>query len=644
MTLQFQSFQTRLLVYLLLPLLLVLSAIYIAVDRANTNNASAIIQRDLEIGVTNFNAAIENRNDNLAIAGEALTGDYAFRQAYNTDRLTLLSAMNNLLGRLTTADFIAMVDADTHQLRVDTRRPQLQSVVPEWLPLLTAAEALDNKGEFPEASDAIVLDGHPYHVTVLPFLNPDLTGWIAIGFEIGDSFTEDFKKSVSADVSVLFKDDHGWRISGSTMPEQMQPQLIAAFQSSSGPYSLLRLDATDFVSLANPLNKDGNVQVLLQRSLAAQLQPFNALQQRLFTIFAVGLSVLVASLMLLSRNVINPLQLLTRGARRIAAGDYQQQVTIPHKDEIGELATAFNAMATGLAEKEKVRSLLGKVVSPAIANELLSKQLELGGEEREVTVLFTDVREFTALCEGRSPKEILALLNDYFTMLSTVIEAHDGVVDKYIGDAVMALFGAPVRDSAAPTQAIRAALAIKPALAALNEVFIARGLKPLAMGIGINTDRVVVGNMGSQSRMNYTAIGNGVNLASRLEGLHKRYRAAVIVSASTAAAAPLFLYLPLDLVRVKGKQEPVRVFEPLGEREAARPALIEAVTLFENFLQLWQAGRWQAAAAALDYYAHASALLPELDNDLIALYQHRLQQFTQSPPSAWDGVFTYDEK
>ena len=643
-SLQFQHFQTRLLAYLLLPMLLVLGAIYLAIDHANTNNAAAIIKRDLEIGVNNFNAAINDRNDNLAIASDALTGDYAFRQAYNTDHLTLLSAMKNLLGRLATADFIAMVDANTHQLRVDTRRPDLQGVVPEWLPLITAAEALDNRGQYPEASSVSLLDGHPYHITVLPFLNPDLTGWIAIGFDIGGSFTEDFKKTVSADVSVLFNDNSSWQISGSTLPELLQPQLTSAFQHGSGPYSLLRLGDEDYVSLANPLNEAGSVQVLLQRSLAAQLQPFNELQQRLFTIFAIGVFVLLIALTLMSRNVTRPLELLTHGARRIASGDYQQQVNIPDQDEIGELAAAFNGMATGLAEKEKVRALLGKVVSPEIANELLNNQMELGGEEREITIMFTDIRGFTPFCEGKSPRQILALLNDYFTMLASVIEAHNGVVDKYIGDAVMALFGAPVPDAAAPTQAVRAALAVKNALAELNKTFIARGLQPLVMGIGINTDRVVVGNMGSQSRLNYTAIGDGVNLASRLEGLQKRYGSAVIVSASTAVAAPQFLYLPLDQVRVKGKHLSVEIFEPLCELGHASAALMESATLFKGFLQQWRQGAWQAAAQTLELYASAAATVPELNNNLIMLYRQRLHQCIQSPPADWDGVCAFDEK
>ena len=299
MALRFQRFQSRLLAFLLLPLLGVLAAVYVAVDNANTANAYALITRDLEIGIANFNAAIEDRNDNLAIAGDALSSDCAFRQAWNTDRLTLLSAMENLLDRLVTADFIAMVDADSQLLLADTRRPELNGVMPEWSPLIQQAEALDRQGEYPEAADVIVLDGLPYHLTVLPLLTPDLVGWVVLGFEIGTAFTEEFKKSVSADISVLFQDKGArWQVSGSTLPASLPAALAAAFTgaASDTQYPLMQLDGADYLTLASAISADGNsVQVVLQRSLAAQLQPFEALQQRLFTIFAMGLILLMAA-------------------------------------------------------------------------------------------------------------------------------------------------------------------------------------------------------------------------------------------------------------------------------------------------------------------------------------------------------------
>ena len=645
MQLYFTNFQSRLLVLLLVPLLAIVATVYVAVERANTDNALAVIRNDLRIAAANFTATIADRNENLAIAGDALSSDYAFRQAFTTDRATRLSAMENLLGRLVTADFIALNKPGDGLLLADTHRPALENVSSEWQALIEEAEALDRKGEYPEANDTVLIDGKPFHMTILPLLTPDLSAWVSLGFEVGSRFTESFRKTVNADITVLVRNTgETWQVSGSSLPAALAAELATRYDSSEGELPALQLGADDYISQAQALDSQKQVMLVLQRSLTEQLAPFKALQQRMLKIFALGVSLLLLVLLLLARTVTRPLQLLTAAARRIRGGDYRQEVTIPHRDEIGELAGAFNAMAVGLAEKERVRDLLGKVVSPEIANELLSRQLELGGEEREVTVMFTDVRGFTALCEGQAPAAILALLNEYFTMLANVIESQHGVVDKYIGDAVMALFGAPLVDSKAATNAVRAALAVKPALAALNDAFSQRGLKPIAMGIGINSDRVVVGNMGSQSRLNYTAIGDGVNLASRVEGLCKRYGVDIIVTDSTCEAAPDFLYLPLDRVQVKGKQESIGIHTPLLPLHDASELQKQAVNAFCNFLQHWQQGQWLAASTALDAFAmHAAgnALLPA---GLIALYRQRLQGMLANPPAQWDGVFRFDEK
>lgn len=644
MDLHFKSFRTRLLVFLLVPLLLVLAMVYMAVDSANTNNAMNAIRRDLAVGAASFNAAIKVRDENLAIASDTLTRDYAFRATFFTnDRATLLSEMENLLGRITSADFFAMTATDG-KLIADTRRPQLQHDTTEWQALIGQARARDIKGEFAEADGVILVDDHPYHVTVLPFLTPDLSGWIALGFEVGSTFTRDFDDTLNGDVSVLFRNAAGnWQVSGSTLPPSLPALLATSFHTGSDDRSLLTLAGADYVTLTQPLNESGDVVAVLQRSLTEQMAPYRALQQRLFLIFALGMLVLVVALALLARNVTKPLQLLTQGARRIRSGDYGQTVDIPDRDEIGELAASFNAMASGLAEKERVRALLGKVVSPAIANELLGKHPELGGEERDVTVMFTDIHGFTTMAEGLPPQQVLALLNDYFTMLGGVIEQHHGVVDKYIGDAVMALFGAPLPDPDAVPHAVAAALAVKPALVRLNEALAARGLPPISMRIGIHHDRIVVGNMGSQERLNYTAIGDGVNLASRLENLCKPYGVDLIVSESVRITAPQFLYLPLDLVRVKGKQQPVRIYTVLPPAIPAE-GVHEAIRCFGAFLQCWQAGDWTAAATALDAYAAAADGIEPLRNGLVALYRQRLQHFHTAPPRDWDGVYTFHDK
>jgi adenylate cyclase len=236
---------------------------------------------------------------------------------------------------------------------------------------------------------------------------------------------------------------------------------------------------------------------------------------------------------------------------------------------LGDLASAFNRMSAGLADRDRVRDLLGKVVSPEIAAQLLHSEAVLGGEEREVTILFSDLRNFTSLSERLAPKDVLALLNRYLDRMSAIVEEHQGVIDKFIGDAIMALFGAPVADPAAADHALAAAQAMQVALSALNAELAADGLPQLAIGIGINTARVVAGNMGSQRRLNYTVIGDGVNVAARLEALTKDpvYATRILVSDSTRQGARAAHHLrSVGGVVIRGRKEPVAAYalDPAG--------------------------------------------------------------------------------
>jgi adenylate cyclase len=272
----------------------------------------------------------------------------------------------------------------------------------------------------------------------------------------------------------------------------------------------------------------------------------------------------------IARGVSKPVLHLAQGARKIAEGDYQYRVKVNQTDEMGLLAASFNHMSKGLAERDQVRDLLGKVVSSAVAAELLRKDVTLGGEEREVTVLFSDVRSFTTMCEALAPQEVLGILNRYFTRMSAIVEAHGGVVDKYVGDAIMALFGAPLANPDDADRAMKTALEMCEALDELNRQWQVHGRPAINVGIGINTDVVIAGNMGSQTRLNYTVIGDGVNLASRLHGLTKtaEYATRIIISKTTLAKAKgRYQTRRLGEVAVKGKQKLTEIYALLG-REA----------------------------------------------------------------------------
>jgi adenylate cyclase len=261
----------------------------------------------------------------------------------------------------------------------------------------------------------------------------------------------------------------------------------------------------------------------------------------------------------------------------------------------------------------------------------------LEGEERELTVLFSDVRGFTAFSETVPPSSLTSVMNRLLTPLTEAIQQHRGTIDKYMGDAVMAFWGAPLHDPHHADHAISGAFSMLEAIDSVNEQLTAEGYPALAMGIGLNTGSMSVGNMGSSFRMAYTVLGDEVNLGSRIEGLTKTYGVPLIVSEQTADAAPDWIYRRLDQVRVKGRQAPVWLLEPLGRRaviDADRQAWVAA---FDAALERYQSRDFAGAAAAF-------SALPA-DDGPTALYLERIRQLQLDPPPAdWDGVWDFQVK
>jgi adenylate cyclase len=291
--------------------------------------------------------------------------------------------------------------------------------------------------------------------------------------------------------------------------------------------------------------------------------------------------------------------------------------------------------------KRRLSRLFGQYVPPEVVADLdrSDTEISLAGENREMTVLFSDVRGFTTISEGLGPRELTQLMNAFLTPITEVIQSRRGTIDKYMGDAVMAFWGAPLPDPDHARHALDAALGMVRRMESLRAEFRQRGWPDINIGIGLSTGPMNVGNMGSQFRMAYTVLGDTVNLGSRLEGLTKEYGASIAVSEATARAVPDWLFRPLDLVRVKGKQEPVAIFEPLGPRDSVPEREARAAGVFGQALELYRARAWDQAEALLLELDAASHL------KLYALYLERIRHFRTSPPPAgWDGVFTFTTK
>ena len=292
--------------------------------------------------------------------------------------------------------------------------------------------------------------------------------------------------------------------------------------------------------------------------------------------------------------------------------------------------------------KRQITGLFGQYVPGELVEEMAKhpESLSMEGESREMSVLFSDVRGFTSISEGLDPKELSSLMHDFLTPLSRVIYKHRGTIDKYIGDCIMAFWGAPLRDTAHARNAILAAMEMQETLKTLQPRFKERGWPQIQIGIGINTGRVSVGNMGSELRVAYTVMGDDVNLASRLEGATKKYGVGIIVGENTRNAVNDFIYRELDHVRVKGKDKPVAIYEPIGPVAGLSVALHDEIKLFHEMRRLYRRQDWDQAELQLMNLQRMSP-----DTELYHVYAERIAYFRNNPQSEeWDGVFVLETK
>ena len=277
--------------------------------------------------------------------------------------------------------------------------------------------------------------------------------------------------------------------------------------------------------------------------------------------------------------------------------------------------------------KQRLGRVFGQYVPPEIVSEMSEESSDFGvsGESREMTVLFSDVVSFTSMSEKLEPDELTRLMNAYFTHMTDVIQQHRGTIDKYIGDAIMAFWGAPLSDELHPQHAVVAALEMVARMDQVRDEFVARGWPPLRNGVGINTGLMNVGNMGSEFRMAYTVLGDAVNLGARLEGQTRIYGVDIVVSEFTQAATTGIIYRELDRVQVKGKEQKVTIYEPVGLEEEVPALELEYMSQYHEALAAYQAGEWRQAKKLFSVLCEL-----EPDRKVHQLYAERLARWLVS--------------
>jgi len=292
--------------------------------------------------------------------------------------------------------------------------------------------------------------------------------------------------------------------------------------------------------------------------------------------------------------------------------------------------------------KQQMTKQFGQYVPPEIVGKLSSNPdaISFEGQAKELTVLFSDVRGFTSISEGLDARELASLMNQYLTPMTQAIHEKRGTIDKYMGDAIMAFWGAPLDESKHALLALEASMEMLRKLKKLNQDFAQRGWPEIKIGIGLNTGQMSVGNMGSDFRMAYTVMGDAVNLGSRLESLTKQYGVSMIVSEYTAAHVPEYVYLELDRVQVKGKNEPVAIYQPLCRHEQLNEQQKVLLKKYQQGMEAYRKQDWQNAKMLfMELYAADSERL------IFQIYLERIRIFEKNPPPEnWDGVFVHTSK
>jgi adenylate cyclase len=347
---------------------------------------------------------------------------------------------------------------------------------------------------------------------------------------------------------------------------------LGIFNWQGKSYYFVHLQPYPSIDLHFFLFNQAEVEFSLMKKLNEKIQHIIAqINQDRRYVIVLGLVLLLLALLRLSKKITKPIISMAEAAKAVKKGTLYEislpEVKLGSQNEVQHLNEAFRDMIEGLKEKEKVKGILDKVVSHDIAREILKGEIHLGGEEREVTIFFADIRNFTSLTQKMSPGEVIELINTCMTKLSHIIDEHHGVIDKYIGDEVMVLFGAPLYSEDSALKAINCALEIMQGLKRWNVERERSNLPAVTMGIGIHTGKVCAGNMGAENRLNYTVIGSNVNLASRLCATAKQGE--ILISENTLSAPFVKERIEaedLGMIPLKGFDESKHVYRVKGKK------------------------------------------------------------------------------
>lgn len=391
---------------------------------------------------------------------------------------------------------------------------------------------------------------------------------------------------------------------------------------------------------------DAGVMTYIPENIA--LEEVYNIQKRNLYILAIALCSAILIVLYFAKSITGPVLSLVDASRSIEKGVFKLDIKPQTRDEIGLLTNSFLTMGLGLEEREKVKSILGSMIDPVVVKEAMKDLATLKrGNEKIITAFFSDVASFSTISEKLTSAELASLLNEYLSAMTIILKEHEGVLDKYIGDAIVGIFNAPVEIESHSLKAARASVRMMEKLKELRTYWSSKNLycreaQLMDIRIGLNTGTAKVGFMGTDALASYTMMGDTVNLAARLEAAAKDYGVNILISEAMQRKVDEVMHCRhLDLVRVKGKNEPVKVYELIGEKANLESSLIESVQLYEEGIRYYLMRNWKVA---IQKFSESEKVKGKTDK-AVKLLLERCEEYTKNPPPEdWDGVFTRTHK
>ncbi|MCK5867671.1 MAG: HAMP domain-containing protein [Mycoplasmataceae bacterium] len=589
---------------------------------------------DLNETQAKFQHDLETRQQHIQTLSHIITTNQKFRSFLSQikDNFYPFTAE---IGMDTLADFVFMLDDEPSIRAVYSKDKSLKSPLSAPFSAFNIESHLDSGLK---NSKMISVQNNLYSSHFIPLKESRhddyAVGIIIVINQINDAWVSKFLRNNVTFQAVFFNDT---QVVASNTDTKLANSILENRQMITKTGMFL-FEQHRFIAkqiLFDPTNP--NAGYILSANLDTALAAFKQLQQQILMSGA-GI-LLIGSLLFLwiSRRITQPLRLITEGTLAIERGDYQHRIDYANKDEVGQLALAFNAMAGGLQEKERIHNTFNKYVDPAIVSELLSQaeSHKLAGVRKQQSVLFSDIAGFTNFSEKLPAEELVTVLNNYLTAMTKEISSQQGILDKFIGDAIMAFWSPQLCDHQHAQKACYTALNMQKSLRKLRPLWQQQNAPDIYIRIGIATGEMIVGNIGSEQARSYTCLGDKVNYSSRLEGLNKYYHTEIMIDQETVDHINGFVVRELDTVRVKGREEGESIYELVGESSQIDTATLEKITSYQHALAYYRQGQ----------FTEAANIFTQLSYDLTSqMMLKRCQLLQQNPPKNWDGIHSMLDK